>query len=82
MIFSRIGNISLFTVFQGDGGSPLVCPLRQDPTRYAQAGIVAWGIGCGEDGTPGVYANVALFRNWIDEQLVFNGLDVSLYSYQ
>merc|ERR1712193_99570 len=44
---------------KGDGGSPLVCQSKFDPTPYVQAGIVAWGIGCGEDNTPGVYASVA-----------------------
>lgn len=38
---------------KGDGGSPLVCPSQSDPKRFYQAGIVAWGIGCGENGTPG-----------------------------
>merc|ERR1711974_492652 len=42
---------------KGDGGSPLVCQSKFDPTSYVQAGIVAWGIGCGEDNTPGVYAS-------------------------
>lgn len=37
---------------KGDGGSPLVCPVNGEPNRYYQAGIVAWGIGCG-DATPG-----------------------------
>ncbi|XP_046748894.1 phenoloxidase-activating factor 2 isoform X2 [Diprion similis] len=64
---------------KGDGGSPLVCPLKSDPTRYVQAGIVAWGIGCGEKRVPGVYANVARLRAWIDEQMVFNNLDISTY---
>ncbi|CAL7939218.1 unnamed protein product [Xylocopa violacea] len=63
----------------GDGGSPLVCPSKKDPSRYLQAGIVAWGIGCGEDGTPGVYANVASARDWIDEQMAFNNLDNTVY---
>lgn len=62
-------------MFQGDGGSPLVCPLRNDSERYAQAGIVAWGIGCGENGIPGVYSNVANARQWIDEQLSENNLN-------
>merc|ERR1711936_1423658 len=44
---------------KGDGGSPLVCPSTYDPDTYIQAGIVAWGVGCGEDGTPGVYADVS-----------------------
>merc|ERR1712151_1367276 len=30
------------------GGSPLVCPSKYDPNTYVQAGMVAWGIGCGE----------------------------------
>merc|ERR1712083_421345 len=37
-----------------------------DPTSYVQAGIVAWGIGCGEDNTPGVYASVSKGVCWID----------------
>lgn len=48
---------------KGDGGSPLVCP-RGDGF-YTQAGIVAWGIGCGEAGVPGVYANITHERDWI-----------------
>lgn len=61
--------------FQGDGGSPLVCPLVNDQERYTQAGIVAWGIGCGENNIPGVYANVAAARYWIDQQLIENNLN-------
>ena len=33
---------------------------------YVQAGIVAWGIGCGEDNIPGVYASVPEGVCWID----------------
>merc|ERR1711874_341010 len=33
---------------------------------YVQAGIVAWGVGCGETGTPGVYADVSQAVCWID----------------
>ncbi|KAL3278694.1 hypothetical protein HHI36_016230 [Cryptolaemus montrouzieri] len=61
---------------EGDGGSPLVCPIQGQLDRYVHVGIVAWGIGCGEDGTPGVYVNVAMFRKWIDTQLgIFNVRD-------
>eukprot|EP00094_Tigriopus_californicus_P009281 TCALIF_08948-PA protein Name:"Similar to Sb Serine proteinase stubble (Drosophila melanogaster)" AED:0.32 eAED:0.35 QI:0/0.25/0.4/1/0.5/0.8/5/32/472 len=41
---------------KGDGGGPLVCPM--DDGSYVQTGIVAWGIDCGKNGIPGVYANV------------------------
>ncbi|KAJ8664739.1 hypothetical protein QAD02_006401 [Eretmocerus hayati] len=67
---------------KGDGGSPLVCPLNADPTRYAQAGIVAWGIGCGENQVPGVYANVAYARIWIDQKMAQWGFDNSEYSFR
>lgn len=33
----------------GDGGSPLVCPIPGRYQQYYQAGIVAWGIGCGTE---------------------------------
>jgi len=52
---------------KGDGGSPLVCPSKYSPNTYVQAGIVAWGIGCGETGTPGVYAAVSKAVCWIDQ---------------
>jgi len=64
---------------KGDGGSPLVCPIQGHTDRYQQAGIVAWGIGCGDTDTPGVYVNVALFRDWIDEQMTFNNIDGKSY---
>ncbi|CAG0913587.1 unnamed protein product [Notodromas monacha] len=50
---------------KGDGGSPLVCfdKYRQS---YVQVGIVAWGIGCGQGGIPGVYADVVQQVDWIN----------------
>lgn len=51
----------------GDGGGPLVCPVNHD--KYVQTGIVSWGVGCGEEDVPGVYTNVALFRQWIDGEM-------------
>jgi len=50
---------------KGDGGSPLVCPSKNNPDTYVQAGIVAWGIGCGE-GYPGAYAAVSKALCWVD----------------
>ncbi|XP_017485409.1 PREDICTED: tryptase-like [Rhagoletis zephyria] len=60
---------------KGDGGSPLVCPDPQQPDRYYQAGIVSWGVGCGEENIPGVYANVPYLRGWINEKLRARGVD-------
>ncbi|RZC40171.1 Trypsin domain containing protein [Asbolus verrucosus] len=53
----------------GDGGGPLVCPIDGEEDRFQQVGIVAWGIGCGKEGVPGAYVDVAHFRNWIDKEL-------------
>lgn len=66
---------------RGDGGSPLVCPIPGSPTHFYQAGMVAWGIGCGEDGLPGVYVNVPLFRDWIDQQLSQRHVEAKHYTY-
>jgi len=64
--FLCAGGINGKDTCKGDGGSPLVCPSAVDPDTYIQAGIVAWGIGCGEDGVPGVYADVSKASCWID----------------
>lgn len=48
---------------EGDGGSPLICEVNG---IWKVAGLVSWGIGCGQPGIPGVYVNVANFRPWID----------------
>merc|ERR1712121_389724 len=64
--FICAGGVGQKDTCRGDGGSPLVCPSKHDPNTYVQSGIVAWGIGCGEDNTPGVYASVAKAVCWID----------------
>lgn len=58
---------------KGDGGSPLMCPFSPGEARYFQAGIVAWGIGCGQEHVPGVYGNVREFKKWIKNELKTRG---------
>ncbi|XP_076048438.1 uncharacterized protein LOC143029601 isoform X2 [Oratosquilla oratoria] len=48
---------------KGDGGGPLACEGRGG--KYELAGIVSWGIGCGQRDVPGVYVNVASYVHWI-----------------
>uniref|UniRef100_W8B205 Phenoloxidase-activating factor 2 n=1 Tax=Ceratitis capitata TaxID=7213 RepID=W8B205_CERCA len=65
---------------KGDGGSPLMCPDLNNPGRYLQAGVVSWGIECGVENIPGVYADVPSLRKWIDEKLTAKGIDTKYYT--
>ena len=47
---------------QGDSGGPIVF---QKGGSFVQAGIVSWGIGCGQENFYGVYTSVAPFYDWI-----------------
>ncbi|XP_063837123.1 phenoloxidase-activating factor 2-like [Ostrinia nubilalis] len=65
---------------KGDGGSALVCPMQYQPDRFVQAGIVAWGVGCG-GGVPGVYSDTSVVRDFIDDKMAAVGLgDEMLYA--
>ena len=51
---------------QGDSGGPLVV-TNLAGTGYILAGITSWGFGCANPTSPGLYARVAFFANWIEE---------------
>nr|XP_029713678.1 phenoloxidase-activating factor 2-like [Aedes albopictus] len=63
----------------GDGGSPLMCPFSGSETRFYQAGIVSWGIGCGTAGVPDVYAKNSMFTEWINQELQKHRVDGDLF---
>lgn len=48
---------------EGDSGGPMVIKGRNG--RYELAGVISWGIGCGDRNRPGVYTRIAEFKNWI-----------------
>ncbi|XP_047496843.1 serine protease 44-like [Penaeus chinensis] len=50
---------------KGDGGGPLVCDGPHGAVQLA--GLVSWGVGCGEPGVPGVYVDVSYYLEWILE---------------
>jgi len=64
--FTCAGGLGGDDTCTGDGGSPLVCPSQSRPGQFVQAGIVSWGLGCGQDGVPGVYADVDSAMCWVD----------------
>ncbi|XP_046896443.1 trypsin-like [Hypomesus transpacificus] len=52
-------------VCNGDSGSPLVC-------QGELHGLVSWGRGCAEAGSPGVYVKVCEFVHWIRDNMEAN----------
>ncbi|CAG9861925.1 unnamed protein product [Phyllotreta striolata] len=52
----------------GDGGSPLMCPMPNG-NGYYHAGIVSWGVHCGNKGIPGVYMSTRKIKGWITDEL-------------
>ncbi|XP_076592860.1 ovochymase-2-like [Chaetodon auriga] len=53
----------------GDSGSPLA--LRDDG-RFWAAGIVSWGVDCGQPGTYGIYTRVTNYLDWINKTMKEN----------
>ena len=54
----------------GDSGGPLVITTADGSTKLA--GVVSWGEECGGN-TPGVYAEVPAFSDWIADQVTGDG---------
>ena len=53
---------------QGDSGGPLICSIDG---KAVLTGVVSRGSGCGEEGKPGIYANVSYFIHWFKSGCLF-----------
>ncbi|KAF0299351.1 Phenoloxidase-activating factor 2 [Amphibalanus amphitrite] len=52
-----------------DGGSPLVCRLREDRSRWVLAGLRAWVRQFNDCDRVATYTNVAVFSDWIRDTI-------------
>jgi hypothetical protein len=52
---------------QGDSGGPIMCGSG---ANRKLCGIVSWGQGCAQEGSPGVYTEVSYYTEWIKEATV------------
>lgn len=68
MLIKKKG-IKFVLSFQGDSGGPLMASVNSTDSRvrFDQIGVVSWGIGCGQDGIPGIYASVRYHLPWIQQ---------------
>ncbi len=48
---------------EGDAGGPFV--IKGGDGRFQIAGLMSWGIGCGETNRPGVSTRISEFKTWI-----------------
>ncbi len=63
----------------GDSGGPLLVPR---PGGWLQVGVINWGRGCARVGSPGIYAEVAAYRPWMNEIMTQSALvDMDVYDF-
>ncbi|XP_062827045.1 transmembrane protease serine 12 isoform X1 [Anolis carolinensis] len=53
---------------QGDSGGPLMCYLKNED-KYYLIGITSYGYGCGRPRSPGIYVNLAKYKDWLHSKL-------------
>ena len=53
----------------GDSGGPLVVPRSPEDDTAVIYGVVSWGLGCAQPKSPGVYARVTNFIEWIESKM-------------
>jgi len=54
---------------QGDSGGPMIAKDEDNNGAATLVGVVSWGYGCADAGSPGVYAEVSHFVDWLEENM-------------
>lgn len=54
---------------QGDSGGPLQIVLKEPYCMYSIIGVTSYGKSCGYAQTPGIYASVNYFLQWIENNV-------------
>lgn len=55
----------------GDSGGPLVVPAA-NPRGFVQIGVVSWGVRCGREIVPNIFARVSAFNDWLNQTIEAN----------
>jgi secreted trypsin-like serine protease len=55
----------------GDSGGPLVVPA-DNARGFTQIGVVSWGVRCGREIVPNIFARVSYFHDWLNETMEKN----------
>jgi secreted trypsin-like serine protease len=55
----------------GDSGGPLVVPA-DNARGYVQIGVVSWGVRCGREIVPNIFARVSSFNDWLTDTIEAN----------